>query len=85
MPVFRNGICIYPNPAKVYTSITYPQYNDHGQLQVYNILGQIVYEENLTKSSTQIKLNIQNYKVGLYKVILRENGIIKGQVSLVKK
>ena len=78
-------ISFYPNPATERITISYSQLNANSELQVYNILGQIVYEENITKGSTQLKLNIQNYKAGLYKVILRENGIIKGQVSLMKQ
>jgi len=76
---------LYPNPAKEKTTLTYSQLNANGQIQIYNILGQIVFEENLTNGSSQLKLNTQKYKAGLYKVILRENGIIKGQVSLVKE
>ena len=77
-------INIYPNPAKEQIIITYPQLNANGQIQVYNTLGQIVYEENLIKSSSQLKLNIQNYKTGLYKVVIKDKGIIKGCVSLMK-
>ncbi|MEI6823069.1 MAG: hypothetical protein WCL51_14145 [Bacteroidota bacterium] len=49
------------------------------------MLGQIVYEEKIAKGSSQTKLSIQHLKAGLYKVIVREKGIIKGEVSLVKE
>ena len=74
----------FPNPATNQTKLTYPQLINEGELQIYNILGQLVYQEKLLKSSTQKEINIQNFKAGLYKVIVRERGIIKGQVGLIK-
>ena len=82
---FNKSVNLFPNPAIEQTTLAYSQLNTNGQLQIYNILGQLVYEENITKGSSQLKLNTQNYKTGLYKVVLRENGIIKGQASLVKE
>ena len=79
------SIRLFPNPASEQTTLTYSQLNAEGQLQVYNILGEKVYEQNLIKGTSQLKLIVQNYKAGLYKIILKENGIIKGQVSLVKE
>ena len=80
----KNNFNCYPNPATSQTTITYTQLNAERELFLYNMLGQIVYEEKLTKGSLQTKLNIRNYKAGLYKLILKEKGIIKVQVSLVK-
>ncbi len=80
----KGDIKAFPNPAKETTTISYPQLNKEGELQIYNILGQIVYEEKLAKASSQKEINIQSFKTGLYKVIVRERGIIKGQVGLIK-
>ena len=78
------AIRVFPNPATSQTTIAYPQIKEEGDIEVYNMLGQMVYEEKIAKGSSQSELNIKNYKTGLYKVILREKGIIKGEVSLVK-
>jgi len=78
------AIRVFPNPATNLTSIVYPQLKEDGDILIYNMLGQIVYEEKITKGSSQMELNIKNYKAGLYKIILREKGMIKGEVSLVK-
>ena len=37
------------------------------------------------QASFQKEINIQSYKSGLYKVIIREKGMIKGEVSLIKE
>ena len=76
---------LYPNPSIGQTTVVYPLLNTEGEVQIYNSIGQIVYKGILTKGSTKTELNIQNYKTGLYKVVLRENGVIKGQVSLVRE
>ena len=83
--IYKEDIKIYPNPATNQTTITYPLLNSEGELLLYNMLGQIVYEEKLVEGSSYTKLNLQNYKAGLYKVLLRENGIIKGEGSVVKE
>jgi len=49
------------------------------------MLGQIVYEEKIDKGSSQTILSIQHLKTGLYKVIVKEKGILKGEVSLIKE
>ena len=55
-----------------------------GEIEIFNILGQIILNEKLAKASSQLKLNIHSYKSGIYKAILREKGMIKGEVSILK-
>ncbi len=78
-------IKVYPNPATNQTTIAYAQIKEEGTIYIYNMLGQIVYEEKIDKGPSLTKLNIQNYKAGLYKVIIREKGMMIGEVSLVKE
>ena len=78
-------IRVFPNPAISQTTIVYPQLKEEGSIYLYSMLGQIVYEAKLAKGSSQTKLSIQHLKTGLYKVIVREKGIIIGEVSLVKE
>ena len=76
---------VYPNPATNQTTIAYSQLKEEGDIHIYNMLGQIVYEEKIAKGSSQTKLSIQHLKAGLYKVIVREKGVMIGEVSLVKE
>ncbi|MEI6823525.1 MAG: T9SS type A sorting domain-containing protein [Bacteroidota bacterium] len=78
-------IRVFPNPAINQTTIAYSQLKEEGDIHIYNMLGQIVYEEKIAKGSSQTKLSIQHLKAGLYKVIVKEKGMIKGEVSLVKE
>ena len=81
----KEAIRIFPNPATNQTTIAYSQLKEEGTIHIYNLLGQIVYEEMIAKGSSQTKLSIQNLKAGLYKVIVREKGMMIGEVSLVKE
>jgi hypothetical protein len=64
---------VYPNPATTQTTITYPTAEKGIMLQLYNILGQLVYEEKLPKGSSQTALDTRAYKKGLYKVVVGES------------
>ncbi len=80
----KQELKLYPNPASNQTTISFSPMNEEGELQVYNMLGQIVYNEKIAKGSSFSELNIQNYKAGLYKVLIKEKGILIGQGSLIK-
>ena len=67
------GMRVYPNPATTQTTITYPIVEKAITLQIYNMLGQKVYEEKLSKGSMQTTIDTRAYKKGLYKVVAGES------------
>ncbi len=69
----KGELQIFPNPATIQATITYPQQNKEIQLQIYNMLGQMIYEEKLAKGSSQTTINITGFKPGLYKVVVGES------------
>jgi hypothetical protein len=73
LQVEYGGLRVFPNPATIQTNITYPQQNKESQLQIYNMLGQLIYEEKLPKGSSQTTLDTRTYKKGLYKVVVGES------------
>ncbi len=68
----KKEFIIYPNPATTQTTITFTQLTKESRLQIYNMLGQMVYEEKLPKSSNQTIINTSGFNSGLYKVVLGE-------------
>ena len=68
----QGNINVFPNPATTQTTITYIQLNKDSQLQIYNMLGQLVYEEKLNKGSKQTTINTTTFKQGIYKITLGE-------------
>ncbi|MFZ4401642.1 MAG: T9SS type A sorting domain-containing protein [Bacteroidales bacterium] len=75
---------VFPNPATTQTTLTFPLLSSQGQLQVYNMQGQKVYEASIPKNATQVVLDTKVYEKGLYKVVVSEKGEIRGQASLIK-
>ena len=69
----KGEINIFPNPATTQTTITYPTAEKAIMLQIYNMLGQRVYEEKLSKGSSQTTIDTRAYKKGLYKVVAGES------------
>ena len=64
---------IFPNPATTQTAITYQTAEKALTLQIYNMLGQKVYEEKLNKGSSQTIINTTGFNSGLYKVVVGES------------
>ena len=58
-----NAVSVYPNPSNSVVNIELT--NDISQLVVYNYVGQVVYEQVITKDKT-IQLNVRNYEAGAY-------------------
>jgi hypothetical protein len=69
----KTKLNIYPNPATTQTTISYPTAEKALTLQIYNMLGQKVYEEKLSKGSSQTTIDTRAYKKGLYKVVMGES------------
>ncbi|MHC1778108.1 MAG: carboxypeptidase regulatory-like domain-containing protein [Lentimicrobium sp.] len=59
------AVSVYPNPSNSVVNIELT--SDISQIVVYNYVGQVVYEQNVTKSQT-IQLNVRNYESGAYLV-----------------
>jgi hypothetical protein len=69
----KGDLNIFPNPATTQTTITYPTTEKAIILQLYNMLGQLIYEEKLSKGNSQTTIDTRAYKKGLYKVVVGES------------
>ncbi len=69
----KGELQIFPNPSTTQTTITYPTAEKALMLQIYNMLGQKVYEEKIPKGSNQAIINTTGFKSGLYKVVVGES------------
>jgi hypothetical protein len=61
--VETSAVSVYPNPSNSVVNIELT--NDISQIVVYNYVGQVVYEQVITKDKT-IQLNVRNYESGAY-------------------
>jgi hypothetical protein len=68
------GFTAYPNPATDIVNISFDEYlEDEISLGIYNNLGQIVSERNISASDNQISINISDLDTGTYYVRLNYN------------
>lgn len=68
----KGKLQIFPNPATTQTIISYPTAEKAIMLQIFNMLGQMVFEEKLSKGSNQTTIDITTFKRGIYKITLGE-------------
>jgi hypothetical protein len=57
------AVSVYPNPSNSMVNIELT--NNISQVVVYNYVGQVVFEQTITKAQT-IQLNVRNYEAGAY-------------------
>ncbi|MGE0568003.1 MAG: T9SS type A sorting domain-containing protein [Bacteroidia bacterium] len=64
----ENQLTIYPQPAKDALNLSFEiaQANDFKTIGIYNSLGQLVKEEEITFSNTKASININDLPAGIY-------------------
>ena len=75
----ENGISIYPSPAHSFVNVKFQkQLNCSAKLMIYNSIGQIVFEKEIDKTIKIERINIIDFKSGIYLIEVRHsNGIIE--------
>lgn len=81
------GMKLYPNPATDNLSVAISSSeNASADLTIVNLMGQMVYNENvaLTEGNNILNLNVSNLKAGVYMVNIRTNKGTSTQKLIVK-
>lgn len=73
--ITSNRISLYPNPAKGVLNVSIDDIQDNTTLKVYNVMGKLVMQEQVSKSLTQI--NIAKLPAGVYMVNLSDGNAIR--------
>lgn len=83
VPVVESGLSIYPNPSNSVVNIELT--SNISQVAVYNYLGQVVYENNITGAQT-LQLNVRNYEAGAYlvKFVTREGETLTRKIVVTR-
>jgi hypothetical protein len=81
------GFLVKPNPASTYVEIDYGNFpwqsSSQASLHIYNLLGELVYSQNLPQYSGKRILDIQNFASGVYVLQINDNGNLVGTEKLV--
>ena len=85
MPNIRieSSLEVFPNPASTEVTATYFSDIEQGILEIYNTMGTKLMEVKLPKGQNSHKFSVAHLAKGYYKVILKEKGKLRGQVSLL--
>jgi len=76
----NGGMAIFPNPTKGNVTI---QANDMRHITVVSVLGQVVYDADVT--ANEVILNMSQYSAGMYTVrVMTENGMHVERISVIK-
>lgn len=79
------SMVLYPNPARDYLTVHFGERSVlRGELVVIDIAGQEVLYSDIRHGSTTQVIDISAIPEGIYMVIWKETGIIRGQAKLVR-
>ena len=82
---FSTDFKLYPNPSSDGTfSIKTPYVDAEVNVKVVNLLGQIIYNQNLTSNSQKIRIEPNDLSSGIYEVILEHKETIFSTKLLVQ-
>ncbi len=62
---------VYPNPSDDKIEIKLPQLNEVFSLEIYNFMGELIYEQDPVASNRNIAISLSKYPSGLYHLILK--------------
>jgi hypothetical protein len=70
---------------QVFSQFNYTSVQHHLEIVIKNILGQKVHENNITKSTNSIDLNLQHLKKGVYIIDLLDNNSVVNTGKIIIK
>jgi hypothetical protein len=78
----KGQVNLYPNPNNGTFTIALQNVKELAQVEIYNVLGEEIYQANLNNSDTQINLGGQAKGIYFYRV-LKESGELVGSGKLI--
>lgn len=68
-----NTLSAYPNPAKNYVTINYTISNSPAKLVIRNLVGAIIFTQNINPADSKVKISLSNFKTGVYFYSIEQN------------
>lgn len=83
----HTAFSIHPNPATATSVVTlrYETAEGNEQVQLYNAAGLMLSQQTVSKGSTQTKLNLRHYPIGIYYVVLQSSSGKRTQKLLIRE
>ena len=81
----QTNIAIYPNPASYFANISFPNNLDYFKIEITDLLGKIMYSEEVKSLSNDYKIDLEGYKDGIYFIKVSNEKIQKTFKLFLKK
>jgi len=81
----ENGIVVYPNPASNFALISLPKNIESYKIEITDLLGKIIFSEEVKAKVNEYKIDLEGYKDGIYFVKVTNEKIKKSFKIIVKK
>ncbi|MCH8903906.1 MAG: T9SS type A sorting domain-containing protein [Bacteroidetes bacterium] len=79
---------LYPNPTSntLFCDYSFPDGLENNKIQIYNILGQIVFEKDIVQTQGVVNINTKAFPNGIYQfVISKDNSLIFSEKIIVAR
>jgi hypothetical protein len=81
----ETSITIYPNPASNFASISLPKNTESYKIEITDLLGKIIFSEDVKPLPNDYKIDLEGYKDGIYFVKVTNEKMKKSFKIIVKK
>lgn len=81
----ETSITIYPNPASNFASISLPKNTESCKIEITDLLGKIIFSEEVKPLPNDYKIDLEGYKDGIYFVKVTNEKMKKSFKIIVKK
>jgi len=81
----ESSVLIYPNPASNFATISLPNKLDSCKIEITDLLGKTVFFKEIKSIATESKIDLEEYKDGIYFVKVTTDKLKKTLKIIVKK
>jgi hypothetical protein len=81
----ESSVLIYPNPASNFATISLPNKLDSCKIEITDLLGKTVFFKEIKSIATEYKIDLEEYKDGIYFVKVTTDKLKKTLKIIVKK
>jgi len=85
------NVIAYPNPCKGYGNITFKNLTDQCKIRIYNIAGELIFEQEFTNTNGNAEWNLKNRSgkdvasgVYIYLITNNQNQKATGKIGIIK-
>ena len=66
-------IKVFPNPSSEFANIILPLNHSASTLEIYDVIGNMIYSNKLAESKYNYKINLADFRSGIYQIVISSN------------